>query len=631
MKRLFRTLAALFLLFHLPAWSQSSEGPAVRFLYPTGTTYKSDALVQVIVEFTNTSTRDRTFVTRWSLKLPVPSTLASVRMKAGEKRRIPLVLPRHLASQLYNLEVNDQSYSLDLQSTSQNSVVATLSPAEDKFDYLRSLKLEIDPNAAQPVATGNGEETQKPPKRIALNSLSNLEPSLLPESWALLSSLDTIIVYDLPSLSLSALQKQALLNWTLRGGRLVLVSDGNPTEYRDTPFEPYLPMEPDGVTTAGGIAQLTGRLHPEAKTLSSLEGRPLLVERPILNGKIFLLTAPLKELAPLSTAQAEALWTQVLPKLANYHNPNNYQSYNPTYSSYGSSYGNPVTGHLSDIPEMPRAQAGWLALYLLSYALIVGPINLSILRRRDKMLWSFVTVPAVALVFAGGAYLLNYLNRSSVPIFRELGMARFESSNSRGAGNSEGLFFSPSGQVYKLDCAPTAICHSSSGYSIDSRSFGIYSALPNGGLQASLELATWDVATLGTESVLELQRPIKGQWKGNRLTVDSPLSSAAGEAMLYHRSRGVTPVFTLKGGEQTENLAFSSNPTYDIFSAISSTSKEHHVRDTMLSTLSSGAAQSFKKDTVYLLFWSDALKVPIEMGAKTVHKSEYLVMVELES
>lgn len=628
-------LRYLCLLWLLTGWCWAQKGPApdpsVRFLYPIGKIYKNDTVVPLIVELSNTTAKNKTFSIKWSLDIPVPAELANARLKPGDKRRFPLFFPRHTVAQLYNFDIDEQSYSLDLQTNSRTAIAAILSPTEEKFDYLRSLKLEVDVNALNTAAQANNNgQPAAPPKTpwITLANLSNLEPELFPESWAPLASLDTIIVYDLPALSLSQRQKQALMAWCCRGGRLVLVSDGSPTEYQGTPFEPYLPLKPSEVVTEGGLNLLVGPLASGAQTLATHQDKPLLVGRPALDGQLYLITAPLKQLAPLSAAQAEKLWRQVLPPAPDPNVPTNYNSYNPNYSSYG--IAGPASNTLRDIPELPRARAGWLALYLLTYALIVGPINLGFLRRRDKMLWSFVTVPAIALAFAGGAYLLNLANRSSQPLLRELGVVRVESGEALGHATSEALFFSPSARDYQLDCDPMAICHSGT-YSYGDKAFGLYSLLPDGGLQGSLRLSTWDIYTLGTESLRKLPGPITGTWKDNVLTVNSSMESSPGEALLYHRSKGVSSTFTLKSGAQVHQLPLTSNSTYNVFNPISSQAKEHPGRDELLVTLSNAATQSFKEEPVYLLFWTDKLQVPIAIGDDTTHKSEYLVIVELES
>ncbi len=619
-------------LFFLTAacWGQTKPGPdsSVRFLYPIGKAYKSETVVPLVLELSNNTSKERTYTAKWSLEIPIPDELVGLRLKPGDKKRFPLFFPRHTVDRLYNFEVNGQPYPVDLQTNSRSSIAAILSPSEEKFDYLRSLKLEVDQNAVQAAAATpppTPGQPVDPPKTswIALTDLANLEPELLPESWAPLASLDTIIVYDLPSLSLTQGQKEALMNWCLRGGRLVLVSDGEPNEYKGTPFESYLPMTPTEVVTDDGLTQLVGTLHPKAEALASHAGRPLLLRREALDGKLFLITAPLKELSPLSTEQAEKLWRQVLPEAPD-PATGNYNSYNPSYNSHSGS------NYLRDIPELPRAQAGWLAIYLLTYALIVGPLNLGVLRKKDKMLWSFVTVPVIAVAFAGGAYLINLAGRSSVPVLRELGTLRLKSGETLGHSRSDALFFSPSARRYAIDCDPKVVCQPGL-YSYDDRIFGMYQPLPDGGLQAGITLSTWDVYALEIEALMQTSGPITGRWDSKTLTLDSAMESAADEAILYNRKEGVSQPFTLKKGKESYPLSFNSSATYDVFAPIATTNKEHPGRDELLNGLSSAASQQFKEDATYLLFWTTELQSKVNAGEKTAHKAEYLVVVELES
>lgn len=615
----------------MTAWVWA-ETPAseqrLRFLYPIGKVYKTEAIVPLVIELSNPTSRPVSYDVSWSLDTPLPEELTSAQLKPGDIRRFPLYLPRHRVSQLYNIKVDGISYSPEMQVGSRSLIAAILSPAEEKFDYLRSLKLEYDANAAYNNTAQHtaapGESAAKPSAAwTTLTNLSNLEPELFPENGVLLSSLDTIVVYDLPALSLSQRQKQALLDWCCLGGRLVLVSDGAPDEYRGTPFEPYLPLQPREVVNVDGLALLSGPLDPKAVTSSRHQGRPLLVSRPLANGEIFLLTAPLKQLAPLTVEHSEKLWRQVFSPDA----PGNAAALNSYPKRPNFSGG---SGTLRDIPELPRAQAGWLALYLLCYALLVGPVNLSYLRRKDKMLWSFVSVPAIALFFAGGAYLLNLANRSSVPLLRELGTVHFRSGDRVGVGSADALFFSPSARKYELDSPPGAVCHPGA-YSYTDRTFELYRQLPDGGLQGVIQLSTWDIFSLQMESVFHLSAPIKGGLDGELLSVNSSLSSAPGEALVYHSKLGVSAPFTLASGEQTHQLRMAAGKTYDAFSAISGTTEEHPGRDQLLANLSSSIAQTFKPDTAYLLFWTDELKSPVKVTDSTVHKAEYLVVVELDS
>jgi hypothetical protein len=607
---------------------KASKEAEIRFLYPVGQVYKQNKIFPLVVEISNRGAVAKSYQASWSLNIAIPQPLQDLKLQPGETRRFTLNFPRNEAGGASTIELNGKSYSTELQSSPRDSSTGLLSPPSEKFDYLRTLKLEVDPNVAAAVASPSTDPTPAaPPPLVPLAALSILDPELLPEGWPMLSCLDVIIAYDLQSMALSKLQKAALLSWVCQGGRLVLVSDGLPEEYQNTPFEEHLPLRPTGVSTERGLLQLVGEPTPGSKTLMSYNGRPLLMEKPLMLGSLFLVTAPLKDQGPLTIEQAEALWKQVQPQEAA-QAAGNY-NYNYSYNYYPSITANT----LKNIPELPRAGPGWVALFLLVYALIVGPVNLGLLRRRDKMLWSFVTVPVIALVFAGGAYLLNAGSRSSIPVLRELGVLQIKSGDKRGYGFSEALFFSPSSRRYQIECQPDAICHPST-YSYDKAPFGMYTNLANGGLEASISMGTWDIFTLGTESLIDLPSPLTGRWKDGVLTLNSPLSTGFNEAQVFSPELGTSPTFQVKGGQQTENLVLK-DPTnnYARFDKLGSPAdpQAHPGRSELLNSLSNQGNSLFDPKGKYLLFWTDKVMAPLDPEAPGIHKAEYLVVLELET
>jgi hypothetical protein len=424
-------------------------------------------------------------------------------------------------------------------------------------------------------------------------------------------------------MALSKLQKTALVSWVCQGGRLVLVSDGLPEEFRGTPFEEHLPLRPTGVATDRGLEQLIGEPAPGAETLASYSGRPLLMRKALMKGEIFLVTAPLKQLAPLSVAEAEALWRQVLPPQVD--SSNNY-NYNYNYNYFPSI----VANCLKNLPELPRAGAGWVALFLLVYALIVGPVNLGLLRKKDKMLWAFVTVPVIALLFAGGAYVLNRTGRSSVPVLRELGLLQVRSGDRRGYGISEALFFSPSAERYQIRCEANAICHSST-YHYRENPFGMYSTLPDGGLEANIRMGTWDIFTLATESLIDLPQPLVGSYRNGQLEVDSPFPTGPDEAQLYSPDLGTSFTFALKGGKQVEKLDLANPTGYNKFDKLGEAGDKqaHPGRSELLGSVTNQTGTLFQSGKTYLLFWTDKLVAPLGPPPPGLHRAEYLVVLEL--
>lgn len=587
----------------------------VRFRYPSGQVYQYDSLFPLVVEITNQGGTPKTYEATWPLQQPVPPALKNLHLKPGEKRRFSLIFPRGEVSSLYSITINDVSRSPDLLSNPRETVTGLLAPKSERFDYLRTLKLEVDPNVAQAAAEEN-EEVK--PKLVPLATLSELDPELVPESWALLETLNVIIAYDLQSMTLSRDQQNALIAWTQRGGKLVLVSNGLPEEFRGTPFEEYLPIEPTGVASDQGLITVTGpKAGPESKTLMSFRGRPLLLERDLMQGQLYFLTSPLTALSPLTSDEAEELWRHIVPP-GGTPGVNHYNSYNQITN---------LT--LKSIPELPRAKAGWVALFILLYALIVGPVNLGVLRKRDKMLWSFVSVPAIAVVFAGAAYLINVSNRSSTPVFRELGYLEIRSQQARGVAQSEAIMFSPSSQRYEITSGPLSV------FSAGDQRYGepllsLYDVPPAGGLRTFAKMGTWDIFVAQTESLIDLKAPIKGKFEKKTATLDSSMASAPNEALIYHPTLGISQSFTLQTGPQTVELTLGPAGSYGTFSQISVSSDEHPGREELSQALS-GRGENFHPDSAYLMFWTSEVKAQVATDPVAVHRSEYLVIVELDS
>lgn len=595
-----------------------------RFLYPAGRVYKHDKVFPLVLELSNPHSSVKNFNVSWRHDLELPGALKSVRLEPGEKRRFTLNFPRGEIGSSNTMQVNLRTYSTDLQSNPRTFITGLLSSSEERFQFLRTLKLEPDYNTAR--------EGDSAPPLVPLAALAELDHEVLPEGWPMLSALDVIIAYDLQSMALSTAQKSALVSWVCQGGRLVLVSDGRPDEFKGTPFEPHLPMQITSTVTNHGLLQLTGEPTAGAETLYSYHGRPLLMRKSLMQGQLFFLTAPLTKLAPLSVEEAEKLWQLVFPLEST-----------PTVASYGYASGgynynhryNPtvVSNALSNIPELPRTQPGWVALFLLLYAVVVGPINLSLLRRKDKMLLSFLTVPLIALLFAGSAYLWNRLHRPSTVVLRELGLLQVRSGEPRGYGISEALLYSPSAGRVKLNSNSEALCHSSTYNYQNPGAFGLYGSRSDGGLEANIKMATWDVFPLNVESLLSLPAPITGRFQDGTLHVDSPIATADKEAILFSPKHGVSPAFQLKGGSQTEQLTLEQPESHTRFDALgkSSNPKAHPGREALATSLAGQNLPMFDASKTYLLFWNDQILAPINLEASGVHRGEYLVIVELQS
>ena len=264
-------------------------------------------------------------------------------------------------------------------------------------------------------------------------------PQAFPSAVVGLSGLNAVILDQFDSGTLDQVQAQALKDFVGLGGTLILTGGGSwrrtlthlPTELQ--------PLRPESTATAslaplselGGVASTSpvqvavGDLAGWAKVaLASPEGWPLIVEGGYGAGRILALTfdplaAPLDgqlELAALSWSQAisrglsGALGGSPLAGLGfGKFQPNPLGGSGPgTWSAIPGS----IDQLLGETPAASSPPLGLLAALLGGYGLMVSLLSYLLLRAvgRRGLLW--VTVPALAIAFTAGAYMVGFGTRS---------------------------------------------------------------------------------------------------------------------------------------------------------------------------------------------------------------------------
>lgn len=252
----------------------------------------------------------------------------------------------------------------------------------------------------------------------------------LPSHWSGYLGTDLVVVHDLPGLNLTPAQQTAVVDWTRAGGTLVLVSTGDPAEYRGTPFEAILPLAPTGSRDEPGFPMLTGELQPRAVQLKERGGHPTLLTRPAVGGLVYQYTFPIIKDSVLGSDATRAYWTSVVKH------------------AYGreaeaQDLGMRRENLLRKLDEMLLPNPGLLAWLLLGYVLLVGPVNFAILKKKDRMLWIFLTVPALAVAFTLGMFVTTQLAHGTESVLREMSYLRLTSGESRGRMDSQMTLFSP--------------------------------------------------------------------------------------------------------------------------------------------------------------------------------------------
>lgn len=342
-------------------------------------------------------------------------------LPAGARKRVDLLLPRLYGTPTVAITawegrtmVSQRFLNMDVQ-YQQPKMIGVLSPDAGAFAYLASYKW---------VTGGRNDEI----------AVTHLEPELFPQEAAALSALDVLVVHDLPRLGLAAASQKAIAEWVRNGGRLLLYSALDPREYQGSPLESLLPLRPEGTASFDGLPMLTGPLD-RAKVPVKRGSAPLLVLGPRVAGTVALVTMPLPSTDILGSAETEAIWKAFV------------------HACNGHAARFPDLGDLSLLlapPELKPPDLALVAWFLLAYVVLVGPVNWMILRRRDRMLRIFVTVPVLSGLFGVLAFAGGWLVRGDEVLLLESGQLGLRSGEAGGRWQGSTGLYSPRQHEYAL-------------------------------------------------------------------------------------------------------------------------------------------------------------------------------------
>jgi hypothetical protein len=105
---------------------------------------------------------------------------------------------------------------------------------------------------------------------------------------------------------------------------------------------------------------------------------------------------------------------------------------------------------LSRLPTLDLPSIRGLALLLVLYIVLVGPVNFLVLRRLKRLQWGWVSVPLITLVFTAGAFGLGYALRGTDLIVNKIAVVRLGSDGIGHVTSYVGLF-SPNRQSYEIN------------------------------------------------------------------------------------------------------------------------------------------------------------------------------------
>ncbi len=268
------------------------------------------------------------------------------------------------------------------------------------------------------------------------------------EAWA---TLDRLIWQDTDSSRLDTDQLNALRGWVAGGGRLVIVGGtAGPSTLSAFPDAvlPYRPATTVDVAPSS-LGALLGELPNDAtdlpamsgeltggRALATVDGRTVAAERPYGSGAVTIIGFDPTADWIAGSRMSEGLWRRVIP---------------------ARSAGGPMIGDdgqivtaVSQLPALALPPVGGLIALLGAYILFIGPVNYLVLRRLDKREWAWVTMPALIVAFAVGAYGFGSLLRGSDVIVNEVAIVRGAPGTTEGVAQAYLGVFSPTRGVYQI-------------------------------------------------------------------------------------------------------------------------------------------------------------------------------------
>jgi hypothetical protein len=215
------------------------------------------------------------------------------------------------------------------------------------------------------------------------------------------------------------------------------------------------PVKPE--TLAAGIGAIGARVAP---LRYDPEPRPLIVDSACGLGRVVLVAFDLDARPFTGWPGQVGFWKRLreetAPGLKVANEPGSRTYFN---SGYGNETGRELLRELrNDVEtfgEVPTIHFGWVALFIVVYIVIVGPLDYLVLSKVFKRLeLTWVTFPAVVLTLSIGAYFGAYALKGDKRRFNKMDLVEIDLASQQAYGTSWFAIFSPRIENYTIGVEP---------------------------------------------------------------------------------------------------------------------------------------------------------------------------------
>lgn len=328
-----------------------------------------------------------------------PVYSAPVSLPTQSDKRIPLYV-----------HVPALSRQLTVQLVSDNQVLATapVNPLNlvGRDDLLYGV-VSSNPGSLAYLETVTGGRPDAAVAYLALEDLPDVS-----SAW---NALDILVLDDVDTSRLSAAQSAGLQAWIESGGQLVVTGGpgGLPTAAGVADLLPVTVTGSDTIADLPALSEfggvpfssrgpyvIAGSRLVEGESLIQQEDVPILAYRPVGLGGVYFLALDPKAVPMAGWPGAERVWGLIADQVPQ-----------PPPWGNGIQDGFTATQAVSAIPGLSLPSALQLALFLLIYIAVIGPINFLVLKRLNRRELAWVTIPLLVLLFSALTLLTSFRTR----------------------------------------------------------------------------------------------------------------------------------------------------------------------------------------------------------------------------
>ncbi len=344
-------------------------------------------------------------------------------------------------------------------------------------------QLALDPQSSDDhliaTITGDGTRLSLPDHLLNLVQVTGVPLNLtsLPDQAAGLAMFDTIVLSDIATAALEEHQRQALYEWVVRGGQLVIsggVGADQTVEGLPLALQPVQVINIQTVAAssiAEGQPSATGNLTlaqvepitADSRVLAhyTLTGDPttypLLVEHTRGSGAVTFFSASLNDDILVFQPDVARFWNNILYQ-RQIIPPGFVGSVTMDMDRFTESN---VATVLTRLPGLQLPSLRTLGVLLLAYVLLVGPGTFLLLRWLDRQVLGWIIVPVLTIIFALVAYGLGYAQRGGDVVLNQITLVEPLQNDDTAATlarvRSFMGVFSPASQTYQLVMAQPAL------------------------------------------------------------------------------------------------------------------------------------------------------------------------------